>query len=49
MGYLYLGIAIIYEVTGTGALQVSNGFTKILPSIIVMLGHGCFNNSLLVI
>lgn len=40
MGYLYLGIAIICEVIGTSALQASNGFTKILPSIIVVLGYG---------
>ncbi len=40
MGYLYLGIAIICEVIGTSALQVSNGFTKILPSTIVVLGYG---------
>lgn len=40
MGYLYLGIAIICEVVGTSALQASNGFTKLLPSIIVVLGYG---------
>jgi len=40
MGYLYLGIAIICEVIGTSALQASNGFTKIFPSIIVVLGYG---------
>jgi small multidrug resistance pump len=40
MGYLYLGMAIICEVIGTSALQVSNGFTKIVPSIVVVLGYG---------
>ncbi len=40
MGYLYLGIAIICEVIGTSALQASNGFTKILPSSIVVIGYG---------
>lgn len=40
MGYLYLGIAIICEVIGTSALQASNGFTKIVPSIMVVLGYG---------
>ncbi len=40
MGYLYLGIAIICEVIGTSALQASNGFTKILPSTIVVIGYG---------
>ncbi len=40
MGYLYLGIAIISEVIGTSALQASNGFTKIIPSALVVLGYG---------
>lgn len=40
MGYLYLGIAIICEVIGTSALQASNGFTRILPSLIVVVGYG---------
>lgn len=40
MGYLYLGIAIICEVIGTSALQASNGFTKIVPSIVVVIGYG---------
>ena len=40
MGYLYLGIAIISEVIGTSALQASNGFTKIMPSVLVVLGYG---------
>lgn len=40
MGYLYLGFAIISEVIGTSALQASNGFTKIIPSALVVLGYG---------
>ena len=40
MGYLYLGIAIICEVIGTSALQASNGFTRIMPSALVVLGYG---------
>jgi len=40
MGYFYLAIAIICEVIGTSALQASNGFTKILPSSIVVISYG---------
>jgi len=40
MGYLYLALAIIAEVVGTTSLQASEGFTKIGPSILVVLGYG---------
>ena len=40
MGYLYLGLAIISEVIGTSALQASNGFTKLMPNALVVLGYG---------
>lgn len=40
MGYFYLALAIIAEVIGTTALQASEGFTKILPSGLVILGYG---------
>lgn len=33
-------IAIIGEVTATSALKASSGFTKIFPSIIVLIGYG---------
>ncbi|WP_410985254.1 DMT family transporter [Bacillus cereus] len=36
--FLFLAIAIVSEVFGTSMLKVSNGFTKILPSIGVVLG-----------
>ena len=36
MGYLLLYIAIIFEVIGTTAMKMSNGFTKIIPSIIMI-------------
>ena len=38
MGYVYLTIAIIAEVIGTSALKASDGFTKLIPSILVVLG-----------
>jgi len=32
--------AILSEVTATTALKFSEGFTKLIPSIIVVLGYG---------
>jgi small multidrug resistance pump len=40
MKYLLLAIAIISEVTATSALKASNGFTRIGPSILVLVGYG---------
>ena len=40
MGYVYLAIAIIAEVIGTTAMQACEGFTKPLPSIVVVVGYG---------
>ncbi|GAB2662791.1 multidrug transporter [Vibrio panuliri] len=40
MGYLYLSIAIIAEVIATGALKYSQEFTKLVPSIVVVVGYG---------
>lgn len=40
MGYLYLTIAIIAEVIATNALKASEEFTKLIPSIIVVVGYG---------
>lgn len=38
--WLYLAIAIVGEVTATSALKSSEGFTKIIPSIVVVSGYG---------
>ena len=40
MGYWFLVIAIIAEVIGTNALKASDGFSKLTPSIIVVVGYG---------
>ncbi|MDD2736248.1 MAG: multidrug efflux SMR transporter [Desulfuromonadaceae bacterium] len=37
--WLFLGAAIISEVSGTSALRSSDGFTRLWPSIIVVLGY----------
>ena len=40
IGYLYLGIAIVAEVVATSALKASEGFTRPLPGLVVVLGYG---------
>ena len=40
MAYLYLTLAIIVEVIATTALKSSQEFTKLIPSIIVVVGYG---------
>ena len=39
MGYWYLAIATIAEVIATSALKPSEEFTKIVPSLIVIVGY----------
>lgn len=39
MAYLYLTIAIIAEVIATSALKASAEFTKLVPSIAVVVGY----------
>jgi small multidrug resistance pump len=40
MPYLYLAIAIVCEVIGTSALKATEGFTRLAPSAIVVVGYG---------
>ena len=37
--YLILGLAIVAEVIATSALKASNGFTRAIPSVIVVMGY----------
>lgn len=37
--WLFLGAAIISEVIATSAMKSSEGFTKLVPSIVVVLGY----------
>lgn len=37
--YLYLGIAIVAEVAATTALKASEGFSRLWPSVAVVLGY----------
>lgn len=43
MAYLFLAIAIATEVIGTIALKYSEGFTKVIPSLLFVVSYGiCF-------
>ncbi|WP_222166568.1 DMT family transporter [Edaphocola aurantiacus] len=43
MKYLFLALAIILEVTGSGFLKASEGFTKLVPTIAMAVAFlGCF-------
>lgn len=37
--WIYLGLAIISEVAATSFLKSSEGFSKLVPSVIVILGY----------
>ena len=39
MGYWYLTIAIITEVVATRALKESDGFSKLVPGMVVVVGY----------
>ena len=37
--YLYLGLAIVAEVAATSCLKQSEGFTRLWPSVVTVLGY----------
>jgi small multidrug resistance pump len=37
---ILLAIAILFEVTGTSALRASEGFTRLWPSVVVIVSYG---------
>lgn len=39
MAYLYLTIAIVAEVIATSSLKASEEFTRLIPSVIVIVGY----------
>lgn len=41
MSWLYLCIAIVSEVAATSALKAAAGFTRPLPSLVVVAGYAC--------
>jgi multidrug transporter EmrE-like cation transporter len=40
LGWIYLAAAILSEVVGTSALAPSQGFTKPVPTVIVLVSYG---------
>ena len=38
--YLLLGLAIVMEVAGTTALKASDGFTRLVPSLLTAVAYG---------
>jgi len=40
MKYLYLAIAIVAEVVATSSLKASAEFTKLVPTVVVVVGYG---------
>ncbi|MCO4879866.1 multidrug efflux SMR transporter [Paraburkholderia caribensis] len=38
--YALLGVAIVAEVIATSALRASEGFTRLVPALVVLLGYG---------
>lgn len=49
-GYVWLGLAIVAEVIGTSTLKASEGFTKLVPSMVTAVGYGfafwCLSHSM---
>lgn len=39
MSYLYLAIAIVAEVIATSMLKSTEGFSKLIPSVVVVVGY----------
>jgi small multidrug resistance pump len=43
MHWIYLALAIAFEVSGTTCMKLSDGFTKLAPSVLMWLFYGlCF-------
>jgi small multidrug resistance pump len=38
--WIFLGVAILAEVIATSALKASDGFSRLWPSVIVVIGYG---------
>ncbi|MBI3582561.1 MAG: multidrug efflux SMR transporter [Nitrospinae bacterium] len=40
MSYIYLILAIVLEVSGTTCMKLSEGFSKIFPSLLIFIFYG---------
>ena len=44
LGWIYLILAIIFEIISTSTLKLSNGFSVFIPSVITIIGYvACFS------
>jgi len=41
LNYIYLIVAVAFEVVATSALKETNGFTRLWPSVIALAGYAC--------
>lgn len=39
MNYVFLALAIVFEVIATSALKQSDGFTRLVPSLVTVAGY----------
>lgn len=37
--WVYLSLAILFEVVATSCLRVSDGFTRLVPAVVVVIGY----------
>ena len=40
MVYVYLAVAVAFEVVATSALKMTDGFTRLVPSLVTLVGYG---------
>ena len=38
--FVYLAVAIVSEIIATNALKMSEGFTRLVPAVVVVIGYG---------
>jgi small multidrug resistance pump len=41
MSWMYLMLAILFEVSGTTCMKLSQGFSRLIPSIFIFVFYGC--------
>lgn len=41
MNWLFLTLAIVLEVCGTTCMKLSQGFSRLIPSILIFVFYGC--------
>jgi len=41
MSWIHLMLAILFEVSGTTCMKLSQGFSRLIPSILIFVFYGC--------